>query len=197
MPNVGLQKRSGQEETSLSMKVLTKIGEFFEEVALPILIWDFDKLSEASGIRSLYFNNSASYSKHIYELKRRKYLQEVQTKSGKAIKLTPKGRIQILKYRLKSKNKELEWDGKWRAISWDVPEISRRDRDYLRGLLRWIGFLEMHKSFWIFPYDIREELKELVKLYKKDLAGDIRFLTIEEIEDDGDITEKFGIYLRS
>lgn len=179
------------------MKVLTKIGEFFEEVALPILIWDFDKLSEASGIRSLYFNNSASYSKHIYELKRRKYLQEVQTKSGKAIKLTPKGRIQILKYRLKSKNKELEWDGKWRAISWDVPEISRRDRDYLRGLLRWIGFLEMHKSFWIFPYDIREELKELVKLYKKDLAGDIRFLTIEEIEDDGDITEKFGIYLRS
>lgn len=179
------------------MKILSEIGTFLKETALPILLCDFDKLSEISGIRSLYFPNSFSYRKHLYALKRRNYIQQIKTKNGKGIALTLKGKIQILKYRLKFRECKKPWDGKWRAICWDIPEITRQDRDYLRRLLRWVGFVEMHKSFWIFPFDTRKELQELVTLYKKNLSGDIRFLTIEEIKEDEDLEKKFVNLLRS
>lgn len=79
------------------------------------------------------------------------------------------------------------------AICWDVPEISRKDRDYLRNRLRWLGFKELQKSLWVFPFNIENEVKELIKFYKKDLAGDVRFLTIEKIENDSDLRKYFKL----
>jgi len=89
--------------------------------------------------------------------------------------------------------RKLPWDGKWRIIIFDVPEISRKDRDFLRNQLRWLGFMELQKSVWIFPYEIKSELKEFIKLCRLKLKGDVRFLTAEDIDNDKDIKKYFKL----
>jgi len=181
-------------ENSLSQKVLVKLNEALEMAGM-LIFWDYKELRRVAGLSPLFIGHwhSSSIPKYMDSLKRRNYIREIKTGDGKKIELTLKGKMEIIKYKIKFKTKKLKWDGKWRGISWDVPEISRKYRDYLRRQLRWLGFKELQKSFWIFPFDIRNEVKELVKLYKEDLAGDVRFLTIEKIENDSDLKRYFNL----
>jgi len=142
---------------------------------------------------SLYRIDRPLFYKGISHLKKYGYLQEKKIKNKKKLYLTPKGRVVIIKNILKQKKeKKLKWDGKWRTIIFDVPETSRRDRDFLRRELNWIGFKELQKSVWVYPYEIEKELKVLLKLWKVDFAGDIRFLTIEKMENDEDLRKYFS-----
>jgi len=63
----------------------------------------------------------------------------------------------------------------------------------LRSLLRWLGFKELQKSVWVFPYDVKNELKKLFKVQKLKIEGDIRFLTVEELDQDNDLKGEFGL----
>lgn len=173
----------GLKKGSISYKILIEIFELLNESSfLP------RKMTEVTGIKFL-----GRYPKYIYDLRRRNYIKEVNSKDKKEIRLTAKGELEIIKYKIELKTTKIKWDKKWRAICWDVPEELRKDRDYLREKLRWLGFKELQKSLWIFPFEIKEEVKQLVKLYKKDLAGDVRFLTIEKIEKDSDLKEFFKL----
>ncbi|MDP2930446.1 MAG: hypothetical protein Q8N56_02435 [bacterium] len=174
-----------------------KIGSIAYKILLEIdsILWEMSslprKMTQYTGMR--FLGDYSQLPKYIYDLKRRGYIQEIGKKGKKRIQLTSKGELEIIKYKIKSKTQKTKWDGKWRAISWDVPERSRKDRDYLRGKLRWLGFKELQKSFWVFPFEIKNEIEELTRLYKEELAGDVRFLTIEKIEDDSDLKEYFDL----
>lgn len=131
--------------------------------------------------------------KGITKLKRWGYLEERKITNKKKLCFTPKARVEIIRNILRNKKeKKLKWDGKWRAIIFDIPELTRKDRDFLRRELRWIGFKELQKSVWIFPYEIEKELIVLLRLWKIEFEGDIRFLTIEKMEDE-DIQEHFNL----
>ena len=115
-----------------------------------------------------------------------------ERKNGK-IYLTEKGRIKIIKNIIKEKFADEKWDKKWRAIIFDIPEINRRSRDFLRKELKWMGFKELQKSIWITPLNINKELFILLKLWKMDFGGDIKFLEINRIEDDKNIKKLFEL----
>ncbi len=149
------------------------------------------KMAETTGIR--FLGDNLYKSKYIYDLKRRGYLKETKKDNEKRICLTQKGLEEIAKYKIKLKSEKMKWDGKWRIISWDVPEEARNDRNYLRRKLHWLGFKELQKSLWVFPYDIKDEVKELMNAYKKELMGDVRFLSVEKIEDDSDLKQYFNL----
>ena len=78
------------------------------------------------------------------------------------------------------KPKKRKWDGRWRMIIFDVPEKKRRYRDYLRQMLKTLGFKELQKSTWVTPYPIPDFLKEL--LWEERIKHFTRFITIKEIE---------------
>ena len=107
--------------------------------------------------------------------------------------MTPKGRIEIIKIILWKKLENKKWDGKWRVIIFDIPEMSRRDRDFLRRELKWIGFIELQKSVWIFPFDMEKELMALLKLWKLKFKGDIRFLIVEKITEEEKLKKHFNL----
>jgi|SRR3989344_1374056 len=109
------------------------------------------------------------------------------------IYLTNKGRIKIIKSIIQEKNNNEKWDGKWRAVIFDIPEASKHERKFLRMELEYMGFRLLQKSIWIYPYDIEKELLALLKLWKIDFEGDIRFLEINKIEDDNDIKRYFKL----
>lgn len=57
-------------------------------------------------------------------------------------------------------NKEI-WDGKWRIISYEIPEKKREIRDRLRREMQGWGLGPWHRSFWLTPHPILPTLKLL------------------------------------
>lgn len=55
-----------------------------------------------------------------------------------------------------------DWDGKWRIISYEIPESKREIRDRLRREMQGWGLGPWHRSFWLTPHPVLERLKELV-----------------------------------
>lgn len=53
------------------------------------------------------------------------------------------------------------WDGKWRIISYEIPEKKRELRDRLRREMQGWGLGPWHRSFWITPHPILSTLKSL------------------------------------
>ncbi len=54
------------------------------------------------------------------------------------------------------------WDGKWRVLSYEIPEKKRDLRDKLRREVAGWGLGPWHRSFWLTPHPIIENLKDLV-----------------------------------
>ena len=118
------------------------------------------------------------------------------TKRDKTFYLTDKGKkkafyAHINKEILEFKTVEQKWDGKWRFVFFDVPELNKNRRNYLRFMLKTIGFKEFQKSVWAYPYKIPSFLKEL--LWEENIKPYTRFVTIEEIDYDGDLRRKFNM----
>jgi phenylacetic acid degradation operon negative regulatory protein len=54
-----------------------------------------------------------------------------------------------------------EWDGKWRIISYEIPEKKREMRDRLRREMQGWGLGPWHRSFWLTPHPIIKNLRQL------------------------------------
>lgn len=54
------------------------------------------------------------------------------------------------------------WDGKWRVLSYEIPEKKRELRDRLRREVAGWGLGPWHRSFWLTPHPIIENLRQLV-----------------------------------
>jgi len=55
-----------------------------------------------------------------------------------------------------------KWDGKWRVISYEIPESKREIRDRLRREMQGWGLGPWHRSFWLTPHPVIDRLKKLV-----------------------------------
>lgn len=67
-----------------------------------------------------------------------------------------------IKKRLYQARRE-EWDGKWRVVFFDIPEVQRDIRDGLRFELKKLGFGLWQRSAWITPFDIAKELNSYLR----------------------------------
>lgn len=121
--------------------------------------------------------------------KKNGYLEEVEIKGQKNLHLTMKGRIKILKSQFK--NKKEKWDEKWRIIIFDIPEQQRKSRDFLRSVLRDLGFKKYQLSVWVCPYDRTKELMEIINEFK--LQKYIQYFIAESISNEKALKEKFGL----
>lgn len=77
----------------------------------------------------------------------RGYIEAVEESGSRSIRLTRKGKIKRLE---KSTNQEI--DGKWRFISFDIPEKLKTLRLRLARSLRRIGYKSVQKSLWACPF---------------------------------------------
>ena len=177
---------------SLSAYILDYLKETSKnlvDLSIDIAI-DPEKLIKKAGFYIKYPSiTSLLFGKSFSNFKRSPYFNYKNNK----IYLTDKGRIKIIKSIIKEKNNNEKWDGKWRAIAFDIPELNRKERRFLRTELKWMKFKELQKSIWVCPYNIEKELFVLLKLWKIDFKGDIRFLKIDKITEDKDIIKYFNL----
>jgi phenylacetic acid degradation operon negative regulatory protein len=80
---------------------------------------------------------------------------------GSKYRLTEKGFTELyLKFPFFRYLKD-KWDGKWRVISYEIPEKKREIRDRLRREMQGWGLGPWHRSFWLTPHPIINTLKTL------------------------------------
>ncbi len=131
--------------------------------------------------------------KAVTRLKNRGLI-EFQNKGGKTfIRLTSKGKGELLKYQLQEMTikKPKNWDGKWRVIIFDIAEQKRRIRDGLRKELINLGFLKLQDSVWVHPYDCEEVIIMLKSHFR--IGKDVLYLVVEIMENDKWLKQKFGL----
>ena len=75
--------------------------------------------------------------------------------------------------------KPKKWDGKWRIVIFDIPEDYSSARNALRLKLKSLGFYQLQKSVFVFPYPAEDEALFIAALFGVEQYVDI--LTAESI----------------
>jgi hypothetical protein len=136
------------------------------------------------------FKKSRKYSDQqlknaFYNLKKRNLVEIIQELDGKIkVKLTNNGKERIREFSLEtlSIKKPLKWDKKWRILIFDIPskpKIFNQAREALRSKIKELGFFQMQKSTWIFPYECEDEILLIAELYH--VQKYIEIITAERI----------------
>ncbi len=108
------------------------------------------------------------------------------------VQLNENGRSTILKYSIKSLldlKRRNKWQGKWYLVFFDVPEIQRNKRDYLRRFLLELGFYPYQKSVYLFPYECEKEINLIKRIVEG--KGYIKYIVAEKIEDEPQVINFF------
>ena len=119
----------------------------------------------------------------LSKLAGRNFIEFGKNKNGHIIvKLTTKGeRIlrlsEINNYQIKKPKK---WDGKWRVVTFDIKETRKSTRNKIRHTLKTIGFCQLHKSVWVYPYDCEDFITLLKADFK--IGRDLLYMIVWKME---------------
>ncbi|KKP85573.1 MAG: Transcriptional regulator, PaaX family [Candidatus Roizmanbacteria bacterium GW2011_GWA2_35_8] len=131
----------------------------------------------------------------LLKLEKRQIINLVEESDKIFVEIKSKKKSIILKYSIKSifdfKKKQKNWDGQWYLVFFDVPEIQRNKRNYLRMFLNKLGFYKFQKSVYIYPYSCEKE----INLIKAIVEGGkyIKYIVAKKIEDEENIKRYFHI----
>lgn len=120
---------------------------------LPIALKPFIKSRGENGLRELLEKLS---QKKIVDL------------GGEEVKLTAKGKkllreIELVEIKIPKPDK---WDGVWHLVSYDIPNIHNKERDYFRSVLKRWNFYQIQASLWVYPYECKEEVAVIAEYLK-------------------------------
>ncbi|MBI2020968.1 CRISPR-associated endonuclease Cas2 [Candidatus Giovannonibacteria bacterium] len=87
--------------------------------------------------------------------------------------------------------KERVWDKKWRIVIFDIPEKKKRGREALRLKLKELGFKELQKSIFAFPYKCKDEIDFVVEVFE--LRQYVRFIETSNLFHDADLRLHFNL----
>lgn len=143
--------------------------------------------SPSYGLRKLYRrHHQGELTKAIYDLKKHGFLEEIEIKGEKWLKVTPKGRLKLIKKKVLG-----NWDGFWRIIAFDIPETRKKTRDVFRSKLAELNCRPIQKSVWITPTDITMELEDLIELL--DLNNNVDYFISKALTNEEKYLEMFEI----
>ena len=183
----------GKKEVSIKAAVLETIGSA-KQLAKDLLPGRTLRHLEISvSMSDKRYSVRAYVNSSVARLHKNGLVEFKKHNSRTFLALTPLGREELARYSLrKLKIKEpWRWDGKWRLISFDIKESRRYVRDDLRRKLRLLGFVRLHNSMWIYPYECREVVILLKAGYK--LGKDLLYITADELENEKVLRSHFNL----
>lgn len=83
------------------------------------------------------------------------------------------------------------WDKKWRIVIFDIPEKLKHVRNTLRKKLKELGFIELQKSVFIYPYPCKDEIDFIIEVF--DLRNYVKLMTVTEITNESELKLKFDL----
>ncbi|KKQ04768.1 MAG: hypothetical protein US25_C0038G0005 [Candidatus Moranbacteria bacterium GW2011_GWE1_36_7] len=130
-------------------------------------------------------------------LKHRKLIKVIKEKDGSVrVELTNKGKKRVREFCFDSLviEKAKKWDGKWRILMFDIPtkpKIYNNARNALRDKIKELGFVQMQKSVWVYPYECEDEILFLAETYSVEKFIDM--LVAERVMHEEKFKKKFKL----
>ena len=134
---------------------------------LDLFCWGIDKLTRPT-LRNLL----AGYEEYAH----RRQSTQVLLRLEQAMLISRSGKKSATTFCITSKGWECaqvcnpkrswnhSWDGAWRVIVFDVPEVRRKERKFLWQALRSRKLGLLQRSVWIWPHDLTQILCEIIQV---------------------------------
>lgn len=126
-------------------------------------------------------------SSNIWSVERRGYIK-INRNLNNSIQLTDKGKIKLIE---ESGNYAI--DGKWRMLSFDIPEDLRKKRNQFRRSIKRIGYKQAQKSLWVSPFVKADEIDLIIN--ELELEKYVAYLLVEKTDIDTYLQKLFRIEL--
>lgn len=134
--------------------------DLFEEIRDPLSL-------VSKSYENMYGWVPAQYKRHnfnhlVWRNIKTGYIEKIEKDGEIYIRLTSQGNKKIVRDFpfLAFQNKR--WDKKWRAVIFDIEEVSRQTRERFRRKLKELGFGMLQESVFISPYDITQDFTEFI-----------------------------------
>jgi hypothetical protein len=107
--------------------------------------------------------------------------------------LTEDGKKKALEFQLNNIHIKIpsKWDKKWRMIIFDIPEKLSFARTVFRKKIEELGFRQIQKSIYIFPFECENEINFITEIF--DLRPYIRFLHVLSFTNEEEFILKFKL----
>ncbi len=134
-----------------------------------------------------------NFIKSLKAMKRDRLIDFREDGGVSKIIILENGRKKLLKYNLDCLEikKPKKWDGIWRIVTFDIPEDEKIARNALRLKLKELGFYQLQKSVFIYPYPCLSEIQFIEEIFK--VGPYINFIEAQKIEDDEWLKSKFKL----
>ena len=139
------------------------------------------------------YKDAARYKKMWKRWEEQKLVTIKETPEGPVVEITQAGIKRALKYKLSELKvkKPDQWDKKWRVVIFDVPETKKSKRNYFRDNLKALGFYQLNKSVFIFPYSCFNEIEYLRQI--SGIGDEVTYLTADSVETSSNLKTYFGL----
>lgn len=138
--------------------------------------------------------NSANKPRSLQTLLQARYIQTTE-KNGRVFNVTLTKSGQHMAQQISLENltvpKPKKWDGMWRLVMADIPETKKRIRNAIRHHLRRIGFIELQKSVWIFPYPCEDEVRTIIDFHFANRY--VRLALVDTLDNDTALQKHFKL----
>lgn len=84
------------------------------------------------------------------------------------------------------------WNGKWYLVIFDIPEKMKRAREALRRKLKELGFVELQKSVFAFPYECEDEINFVAEVFE--VGRYVRYLKVDYLTNEAELRKKFKLF---
>ena len=135
--------------------IFTLFGDFVEEGSIPIAA--LLRLIKGMGI------SEAAVRQAVSRMARAGWLGSERRGGLSVYSLTSRGRDRVRELRPRIYGPLVEWDGRWRILTYAIAEGARAGRDGLRKDLAVLGWAPLSASTWISPRDSLAAAREAAR----------------------------------
>lgn len=158
---------------------------------LPLALKPFLKMKRENDYKKWVQFNQARLKQVLKRLKEQKVVEFIPTKEGLVIRISEKGKRKILSYKLDGLQLEKKWDGKWRLIIYDITKEKKKERDFLRGILKRLNCFQLQKSVYLTPYKCEDEIEYIRQLFG--IEDEVKILKVDSLENEQPYRDYFGV----
>mgnify|MGYP001568519717 FL=1 len=136
-------------------------------------------------------NSSFDSRAALFYLKKSGLIKKVVEGKERYYELTPKGHKIIAWKKIENVglNRSEKWDKYFRIVMFDVPNNKSTTRDAIRRKLEAIGFIQMQRSVFVYPFECKKEIEAICYYYS---AGKyLKYMIANIIEGEKELIEKF------
>lgn len=121
---------------------------------------------------------------HLRSMRTTGYIEIEKIDGNYSVQLTKKGKIKLLE-----DSKNTTTDGKWRFLSFDIPEDWRRIRNQFRRSIKRIGYRQVQQSLWACPFIRADEVDLIIDELK--IRKYVAYFVIEKTDIENHLSKLF------